>query len=74
MHFKLFEDPNVLKQVCESIIIPNLKVRTGRQRSSRSRATSSSSSTSSKSQQCYCANRITTTLLCCLPLMSPPTS
>ncbi len=29
MHHKLFEDANVLKQICESIIIPNLQVGSG---------------------------------------------
>lgn len=26
VHYTLFQDPSVLKQICESIIIPNLKV------------------------------------------------
>lgn len=27
VHSKLFADANVLKQICESIILPNLRVR-----------------------------------------------
>ncbi len=30
VHHALFNDPGVLKQICESIIIPNLQVRAGR--------------------------------------------